>query len=521
VIRQVRRVAAVLFVLFAALFVNLNYLQVLRADELADDPRNSRGLVREYARQRGSMIVGAGPEAVEIAKSVETDDRLRFLRVYSDGPLYAHVTGYYSFIYGREQLERTFNDFLVGSAPETFARNLGDLLAGKERQGDDLVLPLRPSVQAAARAALGDRRGAVVALDPVSGEVLALYSNPSYDPNALASHDRSEILAAWEATEADPANPRLNRATRELYPPGSTFKLVTAAAALRAGVTADTTFEDRRVLDLPQSDAGIGNFGGGLCNRGRPLTLAQALAVSCNTTFGQLGLDVGAEALIAQAEQFGFNRDWNFQLPLETSRIPKELDAPSTAQSAIGQRDVRATPLQMALVAAAIGNDGILVTPHVVTSVQDFAGRVIKQFPPAPLVLPGADSAQALPPGDAAVLRDLMVGVVERGSGQRAAIPGVRVAGKTGTAETGEGRAPTVWFVGFAPAEEPRVAVAVVIEDGGDVPGGPPPEVVPGRPPPEVVPDEATGGRIAAPIARAVMEAALAQTSGEDSPDGG
>lgn len=491
--RQVRRVALVAFLLFAALFLNLNYLQVIRAEELATHDRNARGLIREYEIERGAMIVGERGDAVPIAESVETDGRLRYLRVYDPGARYAHITGYYSFIFGRAELEESFNDFLTGSAPELFARNLADLLAGRQRVGDTLRLTIAPEVQAAAQEALGERSGAVVALEPRTGAVLALWSNPSYDPNRLAAHDPEEVRAAWNELNDASSKPLLNRAVRETYPPGSTFKLITAAAALEAGLSPETMFDDPRAYDVPQTTADIRNFGGGLCNGGQPLTLTRAMEVSCNTTFAQLGVELGADALAGQAERFGFNQDWDFHLPnIAVSRFPKEgLDVPATAQSAIGQRDVRATPLQMAMVASAIAFDGVLMQPRLVDQVEDAASRVIKEYPPKPLAF-GRDG-RVISPATARNLQAMMVGVVESGSGRAAQIDGVAVAGKTGTAQTGEGRAPTVWFTGFAPADDPRVVVAVVVPDGGDVG------------------DEATGGRVAAPIARAVMQAALAQ----------
>ncbi|MGH8908751.1 MAG: peptidoglycan D,D-transpeptidase FtsI family protein [Egibacteraceae bacterium] len=487
--RQIRRVAMVMFVLFGALFANLNYIQVIRADALADHPLNRRQILREYRIERGLMLVGSPEGQREIALSVQTDDELRYLRQYPDGPLWAHVTGYYSFLFGRAQLEQGFNDELLGRSPGQFARSLGDLLDGRERPGDNLITTLRTEVQQAASEALGQRKGAVVALNPQTGEVLALWSYPSYDPNALSSHDLAQTQAAWDALSTDPDKILLNRATQELYPPGSTFKLVTAAAALEQGISPQSVFPDPDRTDLPLTTADIGNYGGGRCNGGDPITLYQALVVSCNTTFAQLGLQLGADALVAQAERLGLNREWDFQLPYVTSRIPKELDPPATAQSAIGQRDVQVTPLQMAMIAGAIANDGVLMTPRIVEGVVDFASRPVRQFRPAELEFSGG--SRALSSATARALREMMAGVVSSGTGQGAAIPGVAVAGKTGTAQTGEGRAPTVWFVGFAPADNPQVAVAVVIENGGGVG------------------DEATGGRLAAPIARAVMQAAL------------
>ena len=482
-----RRIALVMFVLFGALFVNINYLQVLRADELANDNRNTRKLIEEYDLQRGSMLVGRGGQQVEIARSVETDGRYRFERRYPEGELYAHLTGFYSIVYGRNALEDTANDLLVGDAPEAFARNLSTFLAGRERQGDDIVLTIQPRVQEAAREALGDREGAVVALNPRNGAVLAVWANPTYDPNELTTFDRAAATEYWEATE----QARRNRALRETYPPGSTFKLVTAAAALEGGAQPDDTFPDPQDYTPPLTTRAIPNFGGGLCNGGSPLTLTQALAVSCNTVFARLGNDVGPEALVEQAERFGLNQDWESFLNAVPSAIPTELDPPATAQSAIGQRDVRVTPLQMAMISAAIANDGVLMRPRVIDRVQQFDGRVVREFDPEPLSFAGADDGQAISADTAAALQEMMHAVVTNGSGGGAAIGGVEVAGKTGTAQVAAGTNPTVWFTGFAPLNDPEVAVAVVVPNGGDVGA------------------EATGGAVAAPIAGAVMEAAL------------
>lgn len=485
--RSLRRVALVMFVLFGALFVNLNYLQVLRADDLADDNRNTRKLIEEYDLKRGSMLVGRGDQQQEIARSVETDGRYRFERRYPDPELYAHVTGFYSIVYGRGGLEDTANQLLVGDAPEAFARNLSSFIAGEERQGDDIVLTIDPDVQQAARDALGDREGAVVALEPATGNVLAVYAKPTYDPGELSTFDRASAGEYWESSEEQ----RRNGALREIYPPGSTFKLVTAAAALESGTDPGETFEDRQTYTPPQTTRSIPNFGGGLCNGGSPLDLVQAMAVSCNTVFARLGNEVGADRLVSQAEKFGLNADWESYLPFVPSAIPSELDPPATAQSAIGQRDVRVTPLQMAMIAGAIANDGVLMTPRVVEKAQEFDGRVVQEFDPQPLSVGGNDDGAAVSPETAADLQEMMRAVVTDGSGSSASISGVDVAGKTGTAQTGEGRNPTVWFVGFAPLDEPQVAVAVVVPDGGDVGA------------------EATGGAVAAPIARDVIEAAL------------
>ncbi|MDQ3344084.1 MAG: penicillin-binding transpeptidase domain-containing protein, partial [Actinomycetota bacterium] len=386
--RQVRRIAAVLFLLFGALFVNLNFLQVLRADNLSNDNRNSRKIIAEYSIRRGSIVAEGGRDTIVLAESVATDgERFKYRRRYPEPELYAHVTGFYSLLYGRTGLEDTANGFLVGDAPEQFARNVGDLLTGREPEGDDVVVTLRPEVQRAAREALGDRVGAVVALEPTTGAVLALWANPSYDPNRLATFDRDRAVRYWERSE----NERRSCALRETYPPGSTFKVITAAAALEDGIDPDDTFDDPSGFTPPQTTTAIPNFGGGLCNGGSPITLARAFEVSCNTTFAQLGVDVGADLLVEQAEAFGFNETFDLDLPMAASAIPAELDPPSTAQSAIGQRDVRATPLQMAMVSAAVANDGVLMRPHVVARVEDFAGRVVRETTPSMLVLDGQD----------------------------------------------------------------------------------------------------------------------------------
>jgi peptidoglycan glycosyltransferase len=296
------------------------------------------------------------------------------------------------------------------------------------------------------------------------------------------------VRAAWRRLSRDPDKPTLSRAAQELFPPGSTFKLVTAAAALESGMTPDTSLPNPLALDLPQTDLALHNFGGGPCLGGAPrITLAQALQVSCNVAFGEVGLRLGPQALVEQAERFGFNRDIPFQIGFAEGRLPPESVGPdrlpAVAFSAIGQQDVRANPLHMALVAAAIANRGVLMEPTLVREVRDPSGRVIKRVEPT-------EVGRAMSARSAAQLRAMMEEVVARGTGTAAQVPGVRVAGKTGTAQT-EAGPPHAWFVAFAPVEDPRVAVAVVVLNGGDLGS------------------EATGGRVAAPIARAVIQAAL------------
>jgi peptidoglycan glycosyltransferase len=338
-----------------------------------------------------------------------------------------------------------------------------------------------PKVQRAAAEALGDQRGAVVALDPQTGAVLAMVTSPSYDPNDIASHDIAEADEAYNRLAKDPARPLANRAAREIYPPGSTFKLVTTAAALAAGKTPDSKVDSPARLKLPGTNTYLGNSSP--CG-GRQITITQALRVSCNTAFANLGLEIGEDRLREQSTQFGFNQRHLPDLGGAASRFPDKLDDAQLALSAIGQFDVAASPLQMAMVSAAIANDGVLMNPFLVSMVQAPDLKPLETHKPEVLSRP-------LTSEHAAELQEMMTVVVESGTGRNAQISGVEVGGKTGTAQSDPKRKPFAWFTSFAPVEDPRVAVAVVVEDA-DIPR-----------------DDIAGGRVAAPIAKAVMEEAL------------
>ncbi|HEV3498175.1 MAG TPA: penicillin-binding transpeptidase domain-containing protein, partial [Actinomycetes bacterium] len=317
------------------------------------------------------------------------------------------------------------------------------------------------------------------ALDPRTAAVLAMTTFPRYDPNQLSSHNPEQIRRNWDRLVNDEDGPLLNRAAGALYPPGSTFKVITAAAALENGVSMNDQLPSPVVYDVPQTSADIRNFGGSSCGAST-LTLPDALEISCNTTFAALGVRLGSEKLAAEAEKFGFNQPSPYQLPAATSSIPAEQDVPATAQSAIGQRDVRVSPLQMASVAATVANGGRRMGPFVARQVVSDKGRVIKRFE-------GEDFGQVIPEQVAGDLTDMMRRVVESGTGVAAQLPGLEVAGKTGTAQHAQGQAPHAWFIGFTSDGDRAIAVAVVVEEGGDVGS------------------EATGGRTAAPIAREVM----------------
>jgi len=492
--RQIRRLGIALMVLFVIAFAQVNYLQVFAADRIADDPANAqRQLIAEYKVDRGSILAADGTTV--LASSRKSPGDLRFQRRYPHGELYAHETGFYSFVFGRTELEQTYNDFLAGDAPELLQQTLTDLILGRPKQGASIVTTLVPEIQevAAAEAAAEAGDVAIAAIDPATGDVLALVSEPTYDPNLLASQDPKVVRDAWDVLNEDPEKPLLSRASDELFPPGSTFKLVTASAALENGFGPDSLWPNPNELDLPLTDATIENFGGSTCSGGSQITLADALRQSCNVVFGAVGLELGADALAEQAREYGFTAEPGedlvpFDIPWTSGVFPApETFAerePAVAISAIGQQDVAANPLQMALVAAAIGNGGVEMQPRLVTEARDPTGQVIAEFAPR-------EFSQPLSAANAAALTQMMVGVVESGTGTAAQIPGVTVAGKTGTAQHGEGANPHAWFVSFAPAEAPEVAVAVIVLDGGSLSS------------------EATGGALAAPIARAVLEAAL------------
>jgi peptidoglycan glycosyltransferase len=481
--RQIRRVAVVVLVAFLALLAAPLYWQVLAADRLANDPRNTRVLIKEYSIERGPIVLADRTPVAESVRSDERGDPLEFVRVYPEGRRYGMVTGFYSLVFGRTLAEQEFNSFLLGRAPEQFGQNVTDLLTARETPGGTLVLTLDRATQEAAEGALGGRKGAVVALDPRTGAVLAMTTFPRYDPNQLSSHNPEAIRRNWDRLINDEDGPLLNRAAGALYPPGSTFKVITAAAALENGVTMDDRLPSPTVYDVPQTSADIRNFGGSSC--GAPtLTLTEALEISCNTTFAALGVRVGDEKLAAEAEKFGLNAPSPYQLPAATSVIPTNQDVPATAQSAIGQRDVRVSPLQMATVAATIANGGQRMGPFVARQVVSDRGQVVKRFE-------GEDFGQVIPEEVAGNLRQMMLGVVQSGTGTAAQIPEVEVAGKTGTAQHARGRAPHAWFIGFAGSGDRQIAVAVVVEEGGDVGS------------------EATGGRTAAPVARRVMQTYL------------
>ena len=481
--RSIRRLGLFLMLLFCALFVQLNYIQVIRADQLNTKVGNDRPVEQSFARPRGTIATADG---VLLARSVPSDDRFQFQREYPEGDLYASVTGYLNYLRGATGLERAYNEELSGRTARQQVRSIGDLFVDSERTGN-LTLNVRSDVQQVARDALGDQRGSVVALNPQTGAVLGLWSNPTFDPNVLASHDFEATEAAYDLLEQAEGNPLLPRSYQEVYPPGSTFKVVTGSTGVEDGSVTPTepVYPTITALDVPGTERDLPNFDGSPCGG----TLFLILAKSCNTSFAQMGLDLGGEKMTAGAQTFGFNDRPPFDLPTVESRFPTsfEQDEPKLAQSSIGQNDVAATPLQMALVAAAIANDGVVMEPHVVDVIRDGEGGLVEQLQPT-------QWRRAVSPQTADIMRQAMRQVVADGSATRLQIEGVDVGAKTGTAQFGPA-APLrshAWVIAWAgpPGQKPTVAVAVIVEgqDGAT---------------------EQTGGRVAAPIAREVILQAL------------
>ena len=485
--RQIRQLGVALLVLFALLFVQLNLVQVFRADSLTADPLNTRRVVRDFGQRRGQIITADGQV---VAESVDVEGPFARERRYPSGPLYAHVTGYFSFEFGATGVERSYNDELAGRTNTQSFESFFDFFGDGDISAD-VHLTIDSELQQAAASALGERQGSVVVIEPSTGSVLAFYSWPTFDPNTVSTIDLNAARAAKEALDADDAVPLLTRAHREVFPPGSTFKVVTTASALETGraTATDPVFPEVVEYELPLTEVTLQNFGGRPCGG----DLATSLARSCNTSFAELGAEyLGPQPMIETAERFGFNEVPPFDVPLTArSRFPTDYgivlgESDQTppadivegssllAQASIGQYDVRATPLQMALIAAGIANGGEIMVPHVVDRVTDTTdGAVLDRVEPE-------------------VTADLMQGVVEVGTATALRRPGLVVGAKTGTAEVDAASATDdthAWIIAYAglPDRAPDIAIAVVVEA---VPGG----------------GQQTGSEFAAPIAPAIID---------------
>jgi len=482
-----RRVALAVMVLITVLLANITYVQVFAADRLRADPRNQRVLLEEYSRQRGQISAGGQV----LASSTATGGRIKYQRTYPTNPAaYAPATGYYSLQYSTSGIERAEDPVLNGSDNRLFGRRLFDLIAGRDPRGGNVVLTLDPQVQQAAydQMTAAGYTGAVVAIAPRTGDILALVSTPSYDPNPLASADPATRTAAWDALQRDPANPLSNRALSQTYPPGSTFKVVLTAAALASGnTTPDTQLTASPRITLPGTNTTLENYNGSTCGSGATASLTEAFARSCNTAFAELGISTGADALRAQASALGISQGTpDIPLPVADSAVGDIPDDAALAQSSIGQRDVRLTPLENAVIAATVANGGIRMQPRLVRELQGPDLSPLATTSPRSL-------GQSIDPQVNATLTQLMIGAEDQ-AGNQGKINGVQIASKTGTAEHGtdpRNTPPHAWYIAFAPANDPQVAVAVLVENGGNRALA------------------ATGGSVAAPVGRAVIAAAL------------
>jgi peptidoglycan glycosyltransferase len=480
-----RRVAMAVMVMVVALLANATYVQVIKADDLRADPRNSRVLLDEYSRQRG-QISASGQV---LAASRATDDRYKYLREYPNPYPYAPVTGFYSMQYGSAGLERTEDPILNGSDNRLFSQRFFDLVSGRDPRGGNVVTTLNPAMQQVAYDQLTSKgyTGSVVAIEPSTGRILTMVSTPSYDPNLLASHDGAETTKAWDELNADPNDPLVNRAISQTYPPGSTFKVLTTAAALGNGATPDDQLTAAPQITLPGTNTTLENYNGSTCGPNPTASLRDAFARSCNTAFVELGIKDGADAIKDEASAFGIGPNTPaIPLPVADSTVGDISDDAALGQTSIGQRDVAVTPLENAVIAATVANGGVRMQPNLISQLQ--APDLTDLSTPSPVSM-----GQAISPAVAATLTDLMIGS-ENFTGGDGKIPGVQIASKSGTAEHGVNpreTPPHAWYIAFAPAQNPTVAVAVIVENGGDRGLA------------------ATGGSVAAPIGRAVIAAGI------------
>ncbi|MBV8933753.1 MAG: hypothetical protein JO285_14520, partial [Kutzneria sp.] len=489
--KPLRRIGLAMMVMIVLLLANLTYVQVINADTYAKDPANTRTLLEEYSRQRGQIVSATG---TILANSVETKDAQRYLRKYPDGAMYAPITGYYSSMYGTTGIEHAEDDVLNGSSAKLFVRRLSDLITGRTPQGGNVRLTIDPKTQQAAFQAMTAQHytGAVVAIKPATGEILAMVSTPSFDPNPLASHDDNDQQTLMNQLKGDPKQVLVNRAVQEKLPPGSTFKLVVAAAALSSG-TADAntpSLPADATITLPDTATTLSNFANQPCpeSTNNQVSVATAIKYSCNTAFATLAGKVGKDNLTAQAAKFGIGQnDLTIPLPVVASTVGSLSDQASLYQSGIGQRDVALTPLQDAMVAATIANGGIRMQPQLVRDILAPDMSAISSFAPEEAGDP------AVTKDIADQLRDMMI-QSEAHTGGDGKVPGRTIASKTGTAEHGNSpktTPPHAWYVAFAPAENPQIAVCVVVENGGNRGLA------------------ATGGSVAAGVGRATINAYL------------
>lgn len=488
---RIRRLAVVFIAMYGVLFLQFNRWQVLEQGSLVDNPRNNRVTARQFNRPRGQIVTADGTVVAETTRIEGAEaDRFQWQRRYPQGPLYAAITGHYTLDFGATQIERTENDVLAGVTAAQQLAAADDLFAGD--LAGTVHLTVRDDLQRLAAKQLDGRVGSVVMLDPRSGAVLAMYSNPTYDPNLVAVHDAGEAKREFDRLADDPEKPLLANAYQERYMPGSTFKILTSSIGLETGVlTMETVFPEEKAWVPPNTDDPIQNFGKRTCGG----TLEDVFARSCNIPFARTAVDIGPAAMVAGAESFGVGETLPFDLPAPAASTFGG-DAASFADSlallaihGFGQGSVQMVPLHMAMIAATVANNGVMMSPHVVADTRSKDGAVLSRTQPRVWKTPMTSAT-------ASSIRQMMTAVAVRGTASccLSLSGGQSVAAKTGTAQLfAEGpQRSHAWIVAFAPAESPRVAVAVMLK-GVDA------EISAG-----------TGGRLAGPIADKLLEAALA-----------
>jgi len=488
--KQIRRLAVGLLVCYAALFVQLNVLQVGRQEALNANPLNNRQSLRDFNRPRGPIITADG---VVIARSVPTtgSDQFKYQREYPTNDLFGSVSGYYTFSFGSTQLERTQNDVLMGDTDEQRVRAITDILGGGDNTGS-VVLSLRDDVQRVAAEALGDREGSVVVMDPNTGAILAMVSNPRYDPNLVAVHNTKLAEDVLAYLNNYPGKPLLANAYQERYMPGSSFKVITTGISLENGIISlDRQFDVETQFVPPQTTDPIQNFGGSACGG----SMIEVFYRSCNIPFARMALELGPDRMVAGTQQWGIGEKLPIDLPGAAASFFGDVayfedNLPLLAIGGFGQGSDAMVPLHMAMVASTVATGGEMMKPYVVAATLDHKQGVLHSTAPSvwknPITSATADT-----------LTTLMIGVVNQGTGramQLSPAPDgrpIQAAAKTGTAQlnvTGPERS-NAWIIGFAPAEAPRYAIAVILK------GGPDDEI-----------SASTGGKLAGPIAKTVLD---------------
>jgi peptidoglycan glycosyltransferase len=473
--KSIRRLTSFILIMFLTLFGFATGVQVFQADSLVSDGRNVRSSYDSYKTLRGSILV----ESTPIASSYEVDDNFRYQREY-ESEVYSHLTGYFSLFQGSTGIEREMGNFLSGQSSAQFFDQINAVLSGTPISGANVELTIDNELQQTAWDALRDNKGAVIAMDPKTGEIKALVSKPGFDANQLASHSFASSSSAYEQLLTDEDDPLINRAiSGDQYHPGSVFKLVVAAAAFESGeFDGESEFENPASLRLPGTVTSVKNANDSTCGDGETVSLRTAFIKSCNIPFAELGMQLGDDQLRVQSELFGFDSQVNTPLPVSSSNFPADLNTAQTGLVSFGQYDLRTTPMQMAMITSAIANQGIIYSPQMIDRVVSNNLELLSD--PQPQVF-GSPISQST----AGLLTQMMFESVEIGAAGNAKIPGMAVAGKTGTAENGVGEPYTYWFTGFAPAENPELVVTVVIEG---------------------VDQAATGNSIAAPLGRRILE---------------